>query len=87
MRELYIFNVGFGDCFIIKDEQTSFLIDCGGMGSKISDNIIDDIKSKLGNDNYLLITHFHQDHYNLIDKLEDVKFKKIFLRNIYDNNK
>ena len=63
-----MYNVGFGDCFCLRDRKKSLLVDFGTNNSRIEgrprreifDVIISDlstIKSK-----NLLLTHFHMDH-------------------------
>lgn len=84
-RKITMYNCGFGDCFVISDDISNFLVDCGGLEKKVKA----DLPKKLSIDLkqkpcQLLITHFHKDHYNLIEHLdEDCKFDKIYLRNIY----
>ena len=51
INKIKCYNVGFGDCFLCKDENTNskMLIDCGTTGSFKSKDVIDDIYSELVN--------------------------------------
>ena len=85
-----MYNVGFGDCFCLRDRKKSLLVDFGTNNSRIEgrprreifDVIISDlstIKSK-----NLLLTHFHMDHlsgllYMMKKKDISVDFGKIYL--------
>jgi beta-lactamase superfamily II metal-dependent hydrolase len=70
--KIKMYNVGFGDCFIIidQDSDSSLLVDCGTIafdnGYYTSFNsLVDDltIQELNHNYNYGLITHFHEDHF------------------------
>ena len=85
-----MYNVGFGDCFCLRDRKKSLLVDFGTNNSRIEgrprreifDVIISDlstIKSK-----NLLLTHFHMDHlsgllYMMKKKDISVDFGKNFI--------
>lgn len=91
-RNIKMFNCGFGDCFVINEGTTNFLVDCGGcekQTKKDLPNILNNVLVSQNNEfsNYLLITHFHRDHYDIIEHLDDkIKFKNIYLRNIYSSS-
>ena len=63
-----MYNVGFGDCFCIRDRKGSLLVDFGAVNSKIEgrprrevfDVIISDLTTIRKKN--LLLTHFHPDH-------------------------
>ena len=63
-----MYNVGFGDCFCIRDRKSSLLVDFGAANSKIEgrprrevfDVIISDLTTIRKKN--LLLTHFHMDH-------------------------
>ena len=63
-----MYNVGFGDCFCIRDRKSSLLVDFGAANSKIEgrprrevfDVIISDLTTIRKKN--LLLTHFHPDH-------------------------
>ena len=89
-----MYNVGFGDCFCLRDRKKSLLVDFGTNNSRIEgrprreifDVIISDlstIKSK-----NLLLTHFHMDHlsgllYMMKKKDISVDFGKIYLPDVF----
>ena len=89
-----MYNVGFGDCFCLRDRKKSLLVDFGTNNSRIEgrprreifDVIISDlstIKSK-----NLLLTHFHMDHlsgllYMMKKKDISVDFGKIYLLDVF----
>jgi ribonuclease BN (tRNA processing enzyme) len=93
-KVITMYNVGFGDSYLINIEDHKLLVDCGSH-NKIKDthsnllplvsNIVGDINLKLATneDNSLLITHFHTDHYNLLPYLTPKVFNCIYVRNIY----
>lgn len=61
-------NVGFGDCFLIKNCDETLVVDCGTRAKPDSKypqlkNIANEIACKAKENNYsALITHFHADH-------------------------
>ena len=89
-----MYNVGFGDCFCIRDRKSSLLVDFGAANSKIEgrprrevfDVIISDLttirKKKL------LLTHFHPDHvsgllYMMRYRRDAYEFEKIYLPDVF----
>mgnify|MGYP000982026484 FL=1 len=89
-----MYNVGFGDCFCLRDRKKSLLVDFGTNNSRIEgrprreifDVIISDlstIKSK-----NLLLTHFHMDHlsgllYMMKNRDSSLDFGKIYLPDVF----
>ena len=89
-----MYNVGFGDCFCIRDRKSSLLVDFGAANSKIEgrprrevfDVIISDhttIRKK-----NLLLTHFHPDHvsgllYMMRYRRDAYEFEKIYLPDVF----
>ena len=89
-----MYNVGFGDCFCLRDRKKSLLVDFGTNNSRIEghprreifDVIISDlstIKSK-----NLLLTHFHPDHvsgllYMMRYRRDAYEFEKIYLPDVF----
>lgn len=87
-----MFNVGFGDCFTILDENEALLIDCGTkhkstnfnrINSRFNsfDDFVDDLKNKIilpYNPINALITHFDNDHYSGFEYLHKTKNYQIF---------
>ena len=92
--KLLIYNVGFGDCFCLRDRKKSLLVDFGTNNSRIEgrprreifDVIISDL-STISSKN-LLLTHFHMDHlsgllYMMKKKDISVDFGKIYLPDVF----
>lgn len=95
-----IFNVGFGDCFVLKCKKSdedgatptentqAMLVDCGSM-KKIDNEVFKKLNNSLieADKRYLMITHFHSDHYNNISKLcEQIKFDAVYLPNFFSES-
>jgi ribonuclease BN (tRNA processing enzyme) len=83
-----MYDVGFGDCVLYQDYPNDFnagglLVDCG---SKTDEEYA---KKVLENELYkfknldMLITHFHDDHYNGFLKCNDISFSRVFLPKSY----
>ena len=85
-----MYNVGFGDCFCIRDRKSSLLVDFGAVNSKIEgrprrevfDVIISDLTTIRKKN--LLLTHFHPDHvsgllYMMRYRRDAYEFEKIYL--------
>ena len=93
-----MYNVGFGDCFCLRDRKKSLLVDFGTNNSRIEgrprreifDLIISDL-STISSKN-LLLTHFHMDHlsgllYMMKKKDISVDFGKIYLPDVFSKKK
>ena len=89
-----MYNVGFGDCFCLRDRKKSLLVDFGTNNSRIEgrprreifDLIISDLSTI--NSKNLLLTHFHMDHlsgllYMMKKKDISVDFGKIYLPDVF----
>ena len=89
-----IYNVGFGDCFCIRDRKSSLLVDFGAANSKIEgrprrevfDVIISDLTTIRKKN--LLLTHFHPDHvsgllYMMRYRRDAYEFEKIYLPDVF----
>ena len=89
-----MYNVGFGDCFCIRDRKSSLLVDFGAANSKIEgrprrevfDVIISDLTTIRKKN--LLLTHFHPDHvsgllYMMRYRRDAYEFEKIYLPNVF----
>ncbi len=90
INDIEIFNVKFGDCFICKNKASSerMLIDFGSK-QKITYSIINEVDFQLNNADkkYLMITHFHDDHYKGIKYLYNtIKFDEIYLPNFFSKD-
>lgn len=64
--ELTIHNVGFGDFFLLSDEQEHCFVDCGGRRKAEVSALALQAIERLGAKKSLkgVVTHFHNDHYN-----------------------
>ena len=89
-----MYNVGFGDCFCIRDRKSSLLVDFGVANSKIEgrprrevfDVIISDLTTIRKKN--LLLTHFHPDHvsgllYMMRYRRDAYEFEKIYLPDVF----
>lgn len=89
-----MYNVGFGDCFCLRDRGKNLLVDFGTSNSRIGgqprkevfDIIISDMTS-IARKN-LLLTHFHLDHlsgllYMLKHRSSTYEFGKIYLPDVF----
>ena len=93
-----MYNVGFGDCYCLRDRKKSLLVDFGTNNSRIEgrprreifDLIISDL-STIECKN-LLLTHFHVDHlsgllYMMKNKDSSFDFGKIYLPDVFSEEK
>ncbi len=91
-----MYNVGFGDCFCLRDRKKSLLVDFGTNNSRIEGRprreIFDVIISDLSTINCknLLLTHFHMDHlsgllYMMKNRDSSLDFGKIYLPDVFSN--
>ena len=89
-----MYNVGFGDCFCIRDRKSSLLVDFGAANSKIEgrprrevfDVIISDLTTIRKKN--LPLTHFHPDHvsgllYMMRYRRDAYEFEKIYLPDVF----
>ncbi|MGI6070573.1 MAG: MBL fold metallo-hydrolase [Blautia sp.] len=66
--KIRMYNVGFGDCFCLRDKDSHLLVDFGSsnrlIGKKTRNKVFDEIISDLTTieNKNLLLTHFHLDH-------------------------
>lgn len=92
-----MYNVGFGDCFCIRDRKSSLLVDFGAANSKIEgrprrevfDVIISDLTTIRKKN--LLLTHFHPDHvsgllYMMRYRRDAYEFEKIYLPDVFSGS-
>ena len=89
-----MYNVGFGDCFCLRDRKKSLLVDFGTNNSRIEGRprreIFDVIISDLSTINCknLLLTHFHMDHLSgllcmMKNRDSSLDFGKIYLPDVF----
>ena len=96
--KIRMYNVGFGDCYCLRDRKKSLLVDFGTNNSRIEgrprreifDLIITDL-STIECKN-LLLTHFHMDHlsgllYMMKNKDSSFDFGKIYLPDVFSEEK
>ena len=92
--KIRMYNVGFGDCFCLRDRKKSLLVDFGTNNSRIEGRprreIFDVIISDLStiNRKNLLLTHFHMDHlsgllYMMKNRDSSLDFGKIYLPDVF----
>jgi ribonuclease BN (tRNA processing enzyme) len=80
-----MYNVGFGDCFLLHGERENLLVDFGSdtpnLLSEVATSITEECREK---ELSILITHFHNDHINgfLDQDLNNNVIKKIYLPDI-----
>lgn len=86
-----MYNVGFGDCFLLCDENENLLVDFGSDSpqvnlNSISDNIVNSSDKK---DLSILMTHFHTDHLNGFwdtPLSSEIEVKNIYIPDIFAMN-
>ena len=92
--KIRMYNVGFGDCFCLRDRKKSLMVDFGTNNSRIEGRprreIFDVIISDLSTINCknLLLTHFHMDHlsgllYMMKNRDSSLDFGKIYLPDVF----
>ena len=92
--KIRMYNVGFGDCFCLRDRNKSLMVDFGTSNSRIDgrtrrevfDVIISDLTT-IARKN-LLLTHFHLDHlsgllYMMKHRSSSYDFGKIYLSDVF----
>lgn len=93
INNIITYNVGFGDCTLICGtskcgDSGKMLVDFGGdllNIQNVATNIIQQLNS--AKHKYLIISHFHQDHYNGLDLLVGkVVFDRIYIPDFINNN-
>ncbi|MDE5896856.1 MAG: hypothetical protein K2H43_03455 [Clostridia bacterium] len=86
MSNIRIFNVNFGDCFLLEcGENAKMLVDYGS-STRLSPAVTTQVNAKLlhAKHLYLTLTHFHKDHYSGIQKLGGfVQFDEVYLPNFF----
>lgn len=92
--KIRMYNVGFGDCFCLRDRKKNLLVDFGTSNNRIGghprsevfDVVISDLTT-ISHKN-LLLTHFHLDHlsgllYMMKKKKDSYEFGKIYLPDVF----
>lgn len=84
-----VYNVGFGDSSAIVSDDYMLLVDCGSIGNKFApglhiDNVINDINKQFkAKSAYAVVTHFHNDHCNLLQRLELATLDRLIVPNFF----
>ena len=93
IKKIKCYNVGFGDCFLCKNEvyNSVMLVDCGTHSSFINSSVTQDICQEFSqaDEKSIMISHLHQDHYNGIADLfindPTLKINNLYLPNYISN--
>ena len=85
IEKLTVYNVGFGDCITIElENDESVLLDCGGnLNSKKKEKIKNDIKENQKGNLNVIISHFHNDHYNILQLFENETIDVLYVPNFF----
>ena len=88
---LYMYNVGFGDAFLLKGDDYSAILDCGSVSAKnigidLSVVVNDMRKHFVKDNNYLVVSHFHEDHYKGVKFLQKDEIDKIVVPNFFSKS-
>lgn len=89
--KIRMYNVGFGDCFLLSQNHQHLLVDFGSDTHKnfkeIAQNLLDECKEDTVS---VLLSHFHLDHLNGIiatDCLEKLNIDKVYLPDLFQMKK
>lgn len=87
IEKITVYNVGFGDSLLLEGEDCNLLVDCGTKESPDNkrDTIEKDIKQRTDTRKELdcVITHFHEDHYSILNVFEETVFDKLYVPNFF----
>lgn len=73
-------DVNFGECILYEENDRKLLVDCGAKFGNKGKDAYNSIKTKIGSNIDLLITHFDEDHYNGINEIPNgTLFDNIYL--------
>ena len=97
MKKIRMYNVGFGDCFCLRDRKSSLLVDFGTsnkkIGKKLRDEVFDQVISDLSTipKKSLLLSHFHPDHlsgllYMMKKKHQAAEFRTVYLPDVFSQS-
>lgn len=88
VRSVTMFNVGFGDCFLIRNKDSSLIVDCGTMNQRFPfDNLLStNIQNLIPGVPDLLITHFHKDHFGMVQSVSGgcpaKRYENVYIRGL-----
>ena len=94
MKKIRMYNVGFGDCFCLRERKSSLLVDFGTSNKKIGNKLRDEVFDRVISDlstmprKNLLLSHFHPDHlsgllYMMKKKDQAGEFHTIYLPDVF----
>jgi hypothetical protein len=85
-RSITMFNMGFGDCFLIRDDSDSLFVDCGTLSQvhPCLPGFAFNAAFMLPSAPKMLISHFHLDHFGLIGSVPNLypafKYQTLYIR-------
>ena len=89
MDSIAVFSVGFGDCFLLNNDNQGILVDCGSKNYKKSEKkeVAESIQ-RFCQDNCIdlssvVITHFHEDHYNILGSLTGASISTLYIPDFF----
>ncbi|MBO6061176.1 MAG: hypothetical protein J6P98_03570, partial [Clostridia bacterium] len=91
INKIDVYNVKFGDCIYLHMKDRGVLTDCGsksrstlnrGRNKVLVDTMIEGIMIS-DPMRSLVVTHFHDDHYNLVDRFPNNSFDKVFVPDFF----
>ena len=97
--DITMYNCGFGDCFLLDNEDSHLLVDFGILPqsqnivkkTQLNSVYLDLHHSLFFNNAACLLTHYHLDHYNGFEYIcnltnSNLKFRDIYIPDIWDYN-
>ncbi|MGN8631647.1 MBL fold metallo-hydrolase [Blautia sp. HCP3S3_G3] len=92
--KIRMYNMGFGDCFCLRDRRKNLLVDFGTSNNRIGglrrSEVFDAVMSDLSTISHknLLLTHFHLDHlsgllYMMKKRKNSFEFVRIYLPDVF----
>lgn len=88
IKEIEIYNVNFGDCFICSGDDGKMLVDFGST-KEIHPLVKAEVNNSLmsAKEKIFMLSHFHDDHKNGIADIDaNIKFNRIYLPNFFDKD-
>lgn len=96
INSIDVYNVLFGDCLYLHLDHRGVLVDCGSKRKSVyADPVIDDVLNN-NEEMSLVVTHFHKDHYSLIQRFSDKcffnkrfshkRFSEVFVPDFFSRN-
>lgn len=86
INSIDVYNVLFGDCLYLHLDHRGVLVDCGSTRKSVdADLVIDDVLNN-NKEMSLVVTHFHKDHYSLIQRFPNYSFSEVFVPDFFSRN-